>query len=145
MVTAAWLGAAVLTAGVVAPAGFAVLPSRALAGALVGRVLPVLSLSGALVATLALVVMRGRRALMVRLAPVMWLAAMVVAQFGVSPRLRVLRERIGPSLEALPASDRRRIDFGRLHAVSVGLLGVGIVGAGILLAANRRSARPTEG
>ena len=38
----AWLGAAVIVASVVTPAAFAVLPSRALAGALVGRVLPAL-------------------------------------------------------------------------------------------------------
>jgi hypothetical protein len=36
----AWIGAALLMAAAVAPAAFAVLPTRALAGALVGRVLP---------------------------------------------------------------------------------------------------------
>jgi hypothetical protein len=45
----AWLGAAVLAATVVAPAAFAVLPTRSLAGALVGRVLPVLFYGGAVV------------------------------------------------------------------------------------------------
>jgi uncharacterized membrane protein len=35
-VLAAWIGAALLVATVVAPAAFAVLPSRALAGAVVG-------------------------------------------------------------------------------------------------------------
>src|SRR6476660_908708 len=46
---AAWLGAATVFAAVVAPAAFDVLPSRTLAGALVGRVLPVLFWSGVVV------------------------------------------------------------------------------------------------
>src|SRR5689334_2939423 len=46
---AAWLGAALLVAAVVAPAAFAVLPTRTLAGALVGRVLPVVFWSGMIV------------------------------------------------------------------------------------------------
>ena len=41
-----WLGAAILFAAVVAPALFAVLPSRALAGDVVARVLPVILYSG---------------------------------------------------------------------------------------------------
>ena len=50
----AWLGAAVLVATVVAPAAFAVLPTRTLAGALVGRVLPVLFIAGLVVALASL-------------------------------------------------------------------------------------------
>jgi len=46
---AAWLGAAALFAASVAPAAFAVLPSRSLAGDVVGRVLPVVFWSGMLV------------------------------------------------------------------------------------------------
>ncbi|MDE3217575.1 MAG: DUF4149 domain-containing protein, partial [Gemmatimonadota bacterium] len=46
--TSVWLGAAVLLAAAVAPAAFAVLPSRSLAGDLVGRVLPVIFWSGML-------------------------------------------------------------------------------------------------
>src|SRR5215213_9270463 len=44
-----WLGAAIVVAAVVAPAAFAVLPTRTLAGALVGRVLPSIFWSGAVV------------------------------------------------------------------------------------------------
>ena len=49
LLLAAWLGAGVLFAAVVAPAAFAVLPSRNLAGALVGRVLPVVLIAGVVV------------------------------------------------------------------------------------------------
>jgi len=43
---AAWLGAAIFFSVVVAQAAFAVLPTRTLAGALVGRILPVLFFAG---------------------------------------------------------------------------------------------------
>jgi len=51
---AAWLGAAVLVAAVVAPAAFRVLPTRSLAGAVVGQVLPVIFASGFLIAIIAM-------------------------------------------------------------------------------------------
>jgi len=51
---AAWLGAACFVASVVAPAAFDVLPTRTLAGALVGRVIPVLFWSGVIVGVLVL-------------------------------------------------------------------------------------------
>src|SRR5437763_15992796 len=44
-----WLGAAILFSLVVAPAAFAVLPTRWLAGALVGRVLPVIFYAGVII------------------------------------------------------------------------------------------------
>ena len=50
---AAWLGATIIVGAVVAPAAFAVLPSRTLAGALVGRVLPPLFWSGVAVGFVA--------------------------------------------------------------------------------------------
>ena len=46
---AAWLGATIIVGAVVAPAAFAVLPTRTLAGAVVGRVLPPLFWSGAVI------------------------------------------------------------------------------------------------
>src|SRR4029453_4191577 len=55
----AWLGPPVLLAPVVAPAAFAVLPSRTLAGALVGRVLPVVFIAGLIVALASLWLDRG--------------------------------------------------------------------------------------
>jgi hypothetical protein len=45
LLIAFWGGAAILTIAIVTPAAFAVLPTRALAGSLVGRVLPALFLS----------------------------------------------------------------------------------------------------
>ena len=128
----AWLGAALLVATVVAPAAFAVLPSRTLAGALVGRILPVLFIAG-LVATLACLgldrgdygrAIRVRRALLVLAA-----ASCAVAQFAVAPRIERVRKAIDGPVEQLPAGDPRRVAFGRLHAASVVWLGFAMVAA----------------
>lgn len=134
--TAAWLGAALLFAAVVAPAAFAVLPSRALAGAVVGRVLPVLFWAGVLVgAVVAALSLRGDGA--ARRWSVASGAAMMIAcaaaQFVVAPRIARLRAAIGPSIEALAADDVRRAEFGRLHAVSVGWLGLAMLAAAAAL------------
>ena len=59
LLLSAWLGASILFAAVVAPAAFTILPSRSLAGALVGRVLPVVFASGLVVALLALALDRA--------------------------------------------------------------------------------------
>lgn len=129
---AAWLGAAVLVAAVVAPAAFAALPSRALAGAVVGRVLPVIFWSGMLVgvgATLALRPFRARPGLGVTSLGVA--LACAVAQIGVAPRIAALRAT--GAIDALDPSDPRRIAFGRLHAASVACMGVAALCAGVAL------------
>ena len=53
VVLAAWLGAAVYFSAVVARAAFGVLPTRTLAGELVGATLPTLFISGVVMATIA--------------------------------------------------------------------------------------------
>jgi hypothetical protein len=133
---AAWIGAAALVAAVVAPAAFAVLPTRALAGAMVGRVLPVIFVGG-IVAAAAAPRSAGtpRRRSRVcasrcrcwRRSPAPW------RQFGVGPRIASLRAEMGPSIEALPTSDPRRAQFGRLHGVSVAFMGLGMLAAGAAL------------
>lgn len=135
LLLALWLGAAAFFSLVVARAAFAVLPTRTLAGALVGRALPVLFVTG-MVAGLALVILEwphvraqwGRFA-----AGCAMIVACGAAQFHVAPRLDRLRAAIGGPLEALAPGDPRRVAFGRLHAISVGWLGVAIVAAGIAL------------
>lgn len=126
-----WLGAAILFTVIVAPAAFAVLPTRALAGALVGRVIPVLFWSGALIGSIVLASMR-RPAEASRwrgmLAAALILASLG-AQLGVAPRIERARQSLGPSVEAVDPSDPRRLAFGRLHALSVLLLGAGMIAA----------------
>jgi hypothetical protein len=141
----AWLGAAVLVATVVAPAAFAVLPSRTLAGALVGRVLPVLFIAGLVVALASLWLDSGdygraihvRRALLVAAA-----LSCAAAQFAVAPRIERVRKAIDGPVEQLSRDDPRRVAFGRLHAASVAWLGLGMVAAVttlILVSVRKRS------
>jgi hypothetical protein len=126
----AWLGAAVLVTTVVAPAAFALLPSRTLAGALVGRVLPVLFIAGLVVALASLSLDSGDHGRAIRVRRAMLIVAAVscaAAQFAVAPRIeRVRKEIVGP-VEQLSTDDPRRIAFGRLHAASVAWLGVAMV------------------
>jgi uncharacterized protein DUF4149 len=128
----AWLGAAVLVATVVAPAAFAVLPSRTLAGALVGRVLPVLFIAGLVVALASLWLDSGDQGRAIRVRRAMLVVAAVscaAAQFAVAPRIeRVRKEIVGP-VEQLSPDDPRRIAFGRLHAASVAWLGLAMIAA----------------
>ena len=136
-IAAAWLGAAVLFAATVAPAAFAVLPARALAGALVGRVLPVIFITG-LVAGLGIAAFEtmGGAAPLRRWrlgGALAMVVASAAAQFVVAPRIERLRAAIGPSLEALAADDPSRLAFGRLHAVSVGWMGIAMLGAGVVV------------
>ena len=128
-----WLGAATIVAASVAPAAFDVLPTRALAGALVGRVLPAIFVSGVLaglVAALAAWMDRPTQYGVARASlPLVTTIACAVAQWIIAPRIERLRERIGPSVEALAASDPLRMEFGRLHGLSVLAMGIGMVTA----------------
>jgi hypothetical protein len=131
-VVAAWFGAALITAASVAPAAFAALPTRAMAGDVVGRVLPVVFIAGIAAGVIACVVTaqvsRPRAILSAVIA-----GACIIAQFVIGPRIARLRADIGPSLDALPAGDARRALFGRLHAYSVGWMGVAMLAAAIVL------------
>ena len=126
----AWLGAAALVATVVAPAAFAVLPSRTLAGALVGRVLPVLFVAGLVVALASLSLDSGDHGRAIRVRRALLVVAAVscaAAQFAVAPRIERVRKEIAGPVEQLSPDDPRRVAFGRLHAASVAWLGVAMV------------------
>ena len=129
---AIWLGASILFAAAVAPALFAVLPSRALAGEVVGRVLPVLLYSGVGIAVLV----GGREALQgMRVRGLVALIIAAACGYGVSLGRRIdqLRASIGGPIDAVDVTDSRRVEFGRLHGVSVGLLGVAMLAALVLI------------
>jgi hypothetical protein len=130
----AWLGGALIVAAVVAPAAFDVLPTRTLAGALVGRVLPVLFWSGIVIGLLVLWLGWRVPAPMPRtgLALVL-IASSLVAQLVIAPRIERLRREIRGPLEALDPSSPLRQAFGRLHGMSVACLGAGGLAALLLL------------
>jgi hypothetical protein len=135
-----WLGAALFFAVVVAPAAFAVLPTPALAGGLVGRLLPPLFASGVVVGVAILVIeLRWRRTgrrLRASAAGVM-LTACAVAQFVIGGRIDRLRTAAGVPMVALEQDDPRRAAFGRLHALSVAALGAAMIAAGTAAAGAR--------
>lgn len=140
---AAWLGASLLASAVVAPAAFAVLPTRTLAGALVGEVLPVLFVSGAVIGVLICFWAwrrGGNRLVSVGTgAQALFTAA---AQFVVGPRIHALRVAMGPALDAVAPDDPRRVAFGRLHGVSVLLLGGAMLAACVAVAGILRHRGP---
>jgi hypothetical protein len=133
----AWLGAALFLAAVVAPAAFGALPTRTLAGALIGQVLPTLLVSGAILG-LALLVIESLGVPKVhripRLAGAMLLASGCgVAQLWVAPRIASIRREAGVVLDSLAADNPLRSEFGRLHMLSVLWLAVAILGAAAVL------------
>jgi hypothetical protein len=136
-----WVGAAAFLALAVAPALFAVLPTRTLAGTVVGRILPPIFYSGivagAIVLGLQVLDRRGWAWGGREIAGVVIVASCTIAQFLIGPKIARLREEIGGPLEALAADDWRRAAFGRLHGISVAWLGLAMIAAvvGIALAA----------
>ena len=133
LLLAMWLGGATLVATTVAPAAFAVLPTRALAGALVGRVLPQVfyagMLLGAIAAALAWTDRTAPHAAARAIASLGTVVACAVAQWVIGPRIARLRETIGSSVEALATTDPLRMEFGRLHGLSVLAMGAGMIAA----------------
>jgi hypothetical protein len=131
---AAWLGAALLVALAVAPAAFAVLPTRTLAGALVGRVLPVVFWSGMAVGLVVAAIGWSMPNRVWRTSAALGLVvACAAAQLVVAPRIERVRAQIGGAVDALDPSDPRRLAFGRLHAMSVAWMGVGGIAALVAL------------
>jgi vacuolar-type H+-ATPase subunit I/STV1 len=129
-----WLGAAIVVAAVVAPAAFDVLPTRTLAGALVGRVLPVLFWSGVVIGLLVVwlgwhVPSPASRTI----AALVLVGSSLVAQLVIAPRIERVRAEIGGPLEALDPSNPLRQAFGRLHGMSVACLGAGGLAALVIL------------
>ncbi len=134
---AAWLGAALITVAVVAPGAFAVLPSRSMAGTMVGRVLPALFIAGIIIGLVAAGITSVRPATgATRGAMVTGLlcgVACAFAQFLITPKLDRLRAEIGGPVDALSPEDPRRVAFGLFHGYNVAGLGVAMLGAAVCL------------
>jgi hypothetical protein len=146
---ALWLGAAGFFSIAVAPALFATLPTRSLAGAVVGRLLPSVFYSGMFIGMLVIaaesVVRRGWRWGGRSVAGAVMIGACAVAQLLVASRIDRIRSEIPGPVEELAIDDARRIAFGRLHGISVAWLGVAMLAAVIamVLAARTLQSRNT--
>lgn len=143
VVLSLWLGASVFVSAAVAPSLFAVLPTRSLAGAVVGRLLPIVFYSGMIAGAVVLAGMfvdqrgwrwRGRES-----AGAVIILACAVAQFVILPRIERLRAEIGGPMDALPADDLRRAAFGRLHGLSVAWLGLAMLAAVVAMVLSART------
>ena len=70
-------------------------------------------------------------------------ASCMIAQLLISPRIERVRASMGGALETLSPDDPRRLEFGRLHAVSVAWLGLAMLAAGITAVVAARAIRQT--
>lgn len=133
---ALWIGGLAVLGMVAAPAIFRVLEAndpiagRTLAGLVFGDIFAnfqrvAWGLGGGLLALLGIRTALGPRPR--RLAVQLWLvigmlAASAVTGLWLSPRIEALRSEHTTTMAALPASDPRKVEFGRLHGVSNGLM-----------------------
>jgi len=127
----AWVGGLIFFSFVVAPAAFAVAPTRQLAGAMVGRCLAALHWIG-LVSGVVFVgtsmgysyVTVGREEAFAprHVAVYLMLLLTIVSQFGVSPRMHQLRAQM-VEIDTIPQDDARSVEFNRLHVWSTSLEG----------------------
>jgi uncharacterized membrane protein len=121
-----WLGSDVFLSFVVAPGAFSVLASRDQAGAIVGYSLTRMHWMG-IVCGVAILLARvvRMRSFANLVAPValcveLMILLTVISQVAVSPKMAVLRVRMG-SIQATEAGSPLLAEFARLHSVSVGL------------------------
>ena len=141
----AWVGAIIYFAAVVTQGAFAVLPNRDMAGLLVGYTLVGLHLMGLIAAVVfvgaSVAIAKSLRAFVEpAMIGVILMAVLTVASQGyVMPKMAMLRTQMA-SVEATPGNDPRRIEFDRLHGISVDLeVGVLLIGlASLFLAAKEK-------
>jgi cellulose synthase/poly-beta-1,6-N-acetylglucosamine synthase-like glycosyltransferase len=133
-----WLGAMAYFSFIVAPAAFAVLPTRQLAGNLVNRALGITELIGIVLGATLLVLLFAARAARRK---AFWFElvllssmtiAMLVSRFVVSQRLHGLRAQLG-DVSALAATDPNRLAFDQLHQYSVWLMSFALMAALVLI------------
>ncbi|MBK6315930.1 MAG: DUF4149 domain-containing protein [Blastocatellia bacterium] len=157
LVLGLWIGAMVYFAAVAAPAAFAALadqpglPGRQLAGSVVRIALGTLNQSGVAMAVVALVLLflsepnvRNRSTAVLAVLVIVLGVLSFVAHGVVSARLDVLRTAMGV-IDEVAVDDPRRLEFGRLHGVSVLLLAVQIlVAVGVFVTSGWRWLRPVR-
>jgi Domain of unknown function (DUF4149) len=145
----AWIGAIIYFAAVVTQGAFSVLPSQDEAGLLVGFTLGGLHLMGLIAAAIfifASVAMTKSLKAFVEpavIGVILMAVATIASQNYVIPRMNVLRTQM-VSIQATPANDPRRVEFDRLHRVSVDLEGaVLLIGLASLFLSTREKKMAT--
>ena len=135
-----WIGGIIFFVAVLAPVVFSgVLPSRELAGNVVNPSLTRLHWMG-LVSGLIFLncsifynlskFTRAKFFSSIHILVMLMLLLTAVSQFGIAPRMRMLRAEMG-AIDNLPQDDARRVEFNRLHQKSTqaegGVLLLGLV------------------
>ncbi len=137
-----WIGGLFFFAFVLAPTAFSILPSKHLAGSVVGSSLKSLHwigiISGAVFFLSSLIYSRmssgalhpaSARNILILL----MIALTLISQFGIIPRMDALRAALPENIELAPADDPTRMSFDSLHQTStrvegvVLLLGLGLI------------------
>jgi uncharacterized membrane protein len=144
-----WLGADAFLSFVVAPGAFAILESRDAAGMMVGYSLTHLHFAGIFLGVLFLLarLLRTRDFGDFATATAMCVVLMVIltaaSQFNVSNRMERLKKQM-VSVQNTPENDPQRIEFNRLHHLSVAYEGtILLLGfAGMFLLVREVTARP---
>jgi len=134
-----WIGGLIFFAFVVAPAAFAVLPTRHLAGNVVTRSINILHwmgiISGLVFLVSSLLFNQLTRGAFHAFSPrhiliVLMLALTLISQFGIIPRMDTLRASMG-EIDSVPADNPARMQFDALHVWSTriegGVLLLGLV------------------
>jgi hypothetical protein len=135
-----WIGGLIFFAFVVAPAAFAVLPTRHVAGNLVGRTLGILHWMGIFSGLIFLAssllysqltrgaahAFAGRNIIIVAM-----LVLTLISQFGIIPRMDTLRASIG-EIDSVPPDNPARMQFDALHVWSTRVEG-GVLLLGLLV------------
>jgi uncharacterized membrane protein len=135
-----WLGGLIFFSFVVAPTAFAVLPTRHVAGSVVSRSLHALHWMGLVSGLVYLItsvlhfryttgfahLVAARHILVV-----IMLVLTCVSQFGISPRMALLRASFG-EIDNVPLNDPARVKFNDLHHWSTRLEG-GVFLLGLVL------------
>jgi Domain of unknown function (DUF4149) len=123
-----WLGGLIFLAFVEAPAVFSpgLLPTRQMAGSVVGRSLDVLHsmaiVSGIVFLISSMIYNRltvgNARPLAARHVLIaLMLVLTVISQFAISPKMRAIRAEVGV-IDAVPLDNPLRVEFNRLHVWS---------------------------
>jgi uncharacterized membrane protein len=145
-----WIGGIIFFAFVLAPTLFSVLPTTKLAGDVVNATLTKLHWMGLvsgvvfLVSSLAYNWQKHDQLRLFALSHifiVLMLAFTMVSQFGITPRMRAIRERLEQTKVATTPTwdDTARAEFNRLHAWSTRLeSGVLFLGLGVVVLTSRR-------
>jgi hypothetical protein len=121
-----WLGGLIFFAFVLAPTAFSVLPTRHLAGALVGKSLVALHWMGIIAGVVYLITSLLYSRLTMgtphpfaarNILVILMLVLTLVSQFGIIPRMDKLRASIG-TIDSVPLDNPARMAFDSLHVWS---------------------------